>query len=49
MKYMLMMHAPKGKGDGEIFNWPSAALTRRAFTPPSWPASPTGRYDLCFG
>ena len=22
MKYMLMMHAPKGKGDWEIFNWP---------------------------
>ena len=23
MKYMLMMHAPKGKGDWEIFNWPA--------------------------
>jgi hypothetical protein len=22
MKYMLMMHAPKGKGDWEILNWP---------------------------
>jgi hypothetical protein len=22
MKYMLMMHAPKGKGEWEIFNWP---------------------------
>ena len=22
MKYMLMMHAPKGRGDWEIFNWP---------------------------
>ncbi len=22
MKNMLMMHAPKGKGDWEIFNWP---------------------------
>ena len=22
MKYMSWMHAPKGKGDWEIFNWP---------------------------
>jgi hypothetical protein len=26
MKYMLMMHAPKGKGDWEIFNWPPQDL-----------------------
>ncbi len=24
MKYMLMMHAPRGKGDWEAFNWPPA-------------------------
>ena len=22
MKYMLMMHAPRGKGDWQVFNWP---------------------------
>ena len=26
MKYMLMMHAPRGKGDWEAFNWPPADL-----------------------
>jgi hypothetical protein len=26
MKYMLMMHAPKGKGDWQILNWPPKDL-----------------------
>lgn len=26
MKFMLMMHAPRGKGDWEVFNWPPADL-----------------------
>ena len=26
MKYMLMMHAPRGKGDWAVFNWPPEAL-----------------------
>ena len=26
MKYMLMMHAPRGKGDWQVFNWPPADL-----------------------
>ena len=24
MKYMLMMHAPRGTGDWQVFNWPPA-------------------------
>jgi len=26
MKYMLMMHAPKGEGDWQIFKWPPQAI-----------------------
>jgi len=26
MKYMLMMNAPRGKGDWEVFNWPPEDL-----------------------
>jgi hypothetical protein len=26
MKYMLMMHAPRGTGDWQVFNWPPADL-----------------------
>ena len=26
MKFMLMMHAPRGKGDWAVFNWPSEDL-----------------------
>ena len=26
MKYMLMMHAPRGKGDWQVPNWPPEAL-----------------------
>jgi len=26
MKYMLMMNAPRGKGDWEVFNWPPEYL-----------------------
>jgi len=26
MKYMLMMHAPRGKGDWAVFNWPPEDL-----------------------
>ena len=26
MKYMLMMHAPRGEGDWQVFNWPPEDL-----------------------
>ena len=26
MKYMMMMHAPRGKGDWQVFNWPPEDL-----------------------
>lgn len=26
MKFMLMMHAPRGKGDWQVFNWPPEDL-----------------------
>jgi hypothetical protein len=27
VKYMLMMHAPRGEGDWQVFNWPPEDLT----------------------